>query len=198
MAIKSLQHSSITDNIFYRSMLAGNTAFIPEDEFLLEEQVLSSSAASVTFSGLDAYAGVYQHLQLRIVSRDTRVGNAGAATIRFNGDTGANYTGHYLAGNGSTVDYGFDGTGQTSSWAYYIPSANIAADSFGAAVIDLLDAFSTSKNMVFRSLSGFTSPSQILVKSGMRINTEALTSITLLASGGNYVIGSRFSLYGAK
>jgi hypothetical protein len=117
----------------------------------------------------------------------------------MNGDTGANYTGHSLFGNGSSVSSGFDGSGQTSAWAYYVPSASIASNIFGGAVIDILDAYSTTKNKVFRSLSGFTGASSvILLKSGMRISSESTTSITILPQSGNFLTGSRFSLYGVK
>ena len=197
MAIKSLQHSSITDNIFYRSMLAGNTAFDPGDEFLLEEQVLSSSAASVTFSGLEQYAGVYQHLQIVVVGRASLAGASVGVYSRLNADSGSNYNGHFLLGNGSAVSSGTTGT---ATWGLSgLISANaMTAGNFGAAVIDLLDPFETTKNKTLRTLGGATEANRIDLHSALWMNTASVTSWTLYPEAFNWLTGSRFSLYGAK
>ena len=98
MAIKSLSSSSLTNNVFYRSLLAGNEAFNPSDEDVLAETVLTSSASSVTFSSLDTLAAGYQHLQVRFVARDSFSANDRAVDVRINGDSVDKYSSHRLLG----------------------------------------------------------------------------------------------------
>ena len=199
MAIKSLQHSSITDNIFYRSLLAGNDAYEPGDEFILAEQVLSSSAASVTFSGLDTLAAGYEHLQLRYTARSTRAQVNSGMFMRFNADTGNNYVVHALIGDGGSVS-SIASTARSTTLALPIPAANATASAFGAGVVDFLDPFETTKYTTIKSLGGIASSfNELQLASGLWLNTAALTSITLVAIlSDQWLTGSRFSLYGIK
>ena len=202
MANKSLQHSSLTDNIFYRSMLAGNDAYNPESESddFLEEVVLSTTASSVTFSSLGTYATAgYKHLQVRWVARASFSSTIMDLQMELNADTGNNYARHYLMGRGSDII-----SGSQTAKEYLIrmtyPAASSDADAFGAGVVDLLDAFSSSKNTTARALSGIaqTTNPRISLDSGLWLNTAAITSIRLWSDGSNLVAGSRFSLYGSK
>ena len=96
MANKSLLHSSLTDNIFYRSMMAGNAPVSYATGFdLLETTTLTSNASSVSFSGLDAYSD-YKHLQLRINGKFSS-----SVRLQLNGDTGSSYSWHQIYGDGS-------------------------------------------------------------------------------------------------
>ena len=203
MAIKSLQHSSITDNIFYSSMLAGNAAFDPGDEDILAEQVLSSSAASVTFSGLDTLAAGYQHLQIRALTRNDGSGTTSSTTrllLRFNGDTAGNYSTHSLFARGSSVV----STAATNNADIWVSTDDIStgatANAFQASVLDILDPFETTKYTTVRALAGFAaSHNYIGLNSGSWRNTTAITSITYLpASASNFLTGSTFTLIGVK
>lgn len=189
MAIKSLQHSSLTDNIFYRSMLAGNTAYEPSDEDILAEEVLTSSQASVTFSSLDTLAAGYQHLQIRTVAKSaTKVWGE----LRVNGDSGANYSRHELRGNGSSVT-----SYANASYSRY--RYGVHSNVWGASVIDLLDPFETTKNKTFRAFSGWVGADGVQLTSGAWYNTTAISSITLFLDNADlYQIGSRFTLIGLK
>jgi hypothetical protein len=85
-----------------------------------------------------------------------------------------------------------------------IPTANAAANVFGAFVLDLLDPFETTKFTTSRCLSGQANSSDLRIgfASGSWRNTDSATSLILYTddSGGfyNFVAGSRFSLYGIK
>ena len=163
---------------------------------LLETQVLTSSASSVTFTGLGSYSD-YKHLQIRAVARDTRATTQSSGRITINSDTGANYAFHNLKGDGSSVT-----SSGLGSFNYLptvtIPAANFTANAFGAFVLDLLDFSSTSKNKTLRALGGRAgSSNQIQLDSGLWVSTSAVTALTIAAFTG-YAIGSRFSLYGVK
>lgn len=202
MAVKSLKHSSLTDNVFYRSMLVGNDPVSYGAYDLLETQVLTSSASSVTFTGLGSYTD-YKHLQLRIVSRRPSGGSfltAGSWGMQFNGDTGSNYSWHRLLGNGSSVSSG--GAGSSSYGPDNVVHAvpNSPTGSFGASVTDILDFSNTSKYKTIKVLAGATdsAETEIDLNSGSWQSLTAITSITIQERWGSFATGSRFSLYGIK
>jgi hypothetical protein len=205
MTIKSLQSTSLTNNIFYRSMLAGNDAFFPEfesDDFL-EEVVLTTSASSVTFSGLGAYSD-YKHLQIRMVGRAIEPFNATNSWIVVNNDTGANYASHNLRGNGSGVFSG-SATSGTRGYLGFIASADASTDWYGAKVIDILDFSSNTKKTTVRTFTGiagiagtYSATYEVGLFSNLWNNTDAVTSLRLETSNSSYGAGSRFSLYGSK
>jgi hypothetical protein len=158
---------------------------------LLESTTLTSSASSVTFSGLDTLAAGYKHLQVRAVLKPG--GNA-YFRIRFNNDTANNFTFHYLSGDGGAMESGWEGTTRS-----YIDIDQTSTTNFTPAVIDILDFASTNKNTTTRSLSGglTTSASKIRLSSGVYLSTNAVTEINLLSTNAAQA-GSRFSLYGVK
>jgi len=167
---------------------------------LLETTVLGSDTADVTFSNLNSsYGSTYQHLQLRMVHRNTANDTAVFIGLQFNADTGNNYSRHYLNGTGSSVTAGA-AANQAYIWLGESVSSQIVANSFAATITDILDPFETSKNTTIRSSSGQTgSRNQVWLTSGAWLNTAAITSIKIyLPQGGSYISGSRFSLYGMR
>lgn len=156
---------------------------------LLETTVLTTNTASVTFSSLGSYSN-YKHLQIRFVAKATGEGNA---ILRFNGDT-SGYASHQLFGNGSSVTSSFN-TATDNIW-----TAILNATNWEAGVVDILDFGSASKNKTAKALASgtFSSTPYILLRSGVRLTTTAITSISLGADVGNMVSGTRVSLYGVK
>ena len=165
---------------------------------LLETQVLASSAASVSFTSLSTYAADYQHLQIRMRAKTDRTSAAADyCLVNLNGDTGSNYAVHALRGTGSAVN-SFAITSQTRMLMVRV-AGNANADVFGAGVIDILDAFNTSKNKTLRALGGETNLNEITLHSGLYMNTAAITTFAIKPEiGTNFLTGSRFSLYGIK
>jgi hypothetical protein len=164
---------------------------------LIETQILTSSAASITFSSLSSFANTYQHLQIRAVARGLGSGVSDYIGIRFNDDTGANYSWHQIFGSG-TVGSGA-ATSTTAGIVTEIAGSGQTANVFGAGVVDILDAFETTKYKTTRGLSGNPATAVNLWSSSWR-NTNAISSITLFEydGQGNFAIGSRFSLYGLR
>jgi hypothetical protein len=171
---------------------------------LLESQILGSSTASVTFNSLSTYAATYQHLQIRMVVRNDNANDYSECWFRFNGDSGSNYSAHLLGGTGASAYSGnFGSTSLT-----YIPTEGVGVGNsassgiFGVGVIDILDAFETTKNKTIRILGGRetgTGERRVTLTSGHWRNTNALTTILIdQMFGSNFLTGSRFSLYGWK
>ena len=163
---------------------------------LLETERLTGTQSSVTFSSLGSYSN-YQHLQVRMATRDSRAVTANFVEMRFNSDTGTNYVTHKLDGDGSAVSSSAY-TGLTFIRPVVEPGANAGSDIFGASIIDILDPFETTKYTTTRTLGGYeaASPREISLASGLWMNTAALTDIFLRPQSGSFVSGSRFSLYG--
>lgn len=191
MAVKSLAQSTLRQNPQLNSMLAG---YQPNAFHHLETVRLGANAASVEFTNLARYSD-YQHFQIRAVGRMTFGDVERSLTLRFNGDTATSYYNHGLFGQGSTGSYNFSGN---TIFIASFAAGNATASSFGAAVADILDPFDTTKNTVVRGFGGTVTTPQVSLRSGVWVNTAAVTSITLLDTTSNLVAGSRFSLYGIK
>lgn len=167
---------------------------LSRDYELISTTLISSNTASVTF---DSIPSDYKHLQIRMVTRRSDSGNNNVR-LRFNSDSGSNYRNHFLYGDGSSVTSG------TSTSTYTLASrstaSNDTANAFGTGICDILDYNSTSKNTTIRSLAGNPGGTGnfVWLYSGLWLNTNAVTSITLLEADSNFVSGSRFSLYGIK
>ena len=164
---------------------------------LLETQILTSSAASVTFTGLGSYTD-YKHLQIRATSRQDTAVSIARHYITFNGDTGSNYAIHQLYGNGSSVGSSATAPYPRIQWYGDSVGTSTATNVFAASIIDILNFSDTSKNTTVRCLMGVANPNQINFASGLWNSTNAVTSIDIAGQGANLVAGSRFSLYGVK
>lgn len=164
---------------------------------LLETVEITVDGTAFSFTGLGSYAGTYQHLQLRITAGD----NDGIQTLndinlRFNNDAGT-YANHVLSGNGSSVSSS-DFTSDTHLRIRNVIGRDAANYVYGAAVVDILDFASTTKNKTVRSLIGGYEASEknISLSSGFWDDTSAVTSIDQVLSV--LGVGSRVSLYGLK
>jgi hypothetical protein len=153
---------------------------------------VTTAVSSVTFSSIPA---TYTHLQIRGIINKSTVGDV-AMRMSFNSDTGTNYTYHFTDGNGTSVISG--GTGSDLMDVFYPISTT--ASIFSGAIIDILDYANTNKYKNSRTLAGTAEngSGRFGLKSGLWMNTNAITSITLNPSSGNFSQYSQFALYGIK
>lgn len=185
----------------YLSALAGNDVFVASgDQDILATETLTSNQASVTFSSLDTLASGYKNLQIRMAARSTRAADNSDFDLRFNSDSGTNYSWHYMRSTGSAVESA--GSGSIDSVRMYqtLTGASSAANSFGVSVIDILEPFETTKNTTVRAITGMQGTlNRVLMQTGSWYNTNAVTSITLTDYyGSSFISGSTFSLIGLK
>jgi hypothetical protein len=155
-------------------------------------------AASIEFTSIPA--GTYQHLQLRLIARQSNTyAFAASARMRLNGDTGSNYNYHELWADGSSV---YAGTTGTTNYNYplRIASASQSANVFGVGIADFLDYADTSKNTVVRSFTGYDNNGSgvVYLASNLWLSTAAVTTINLTPVSGNFVQYSEAALYGIK
>lgn len=185
----------LTPRVNYTSMLAGNEAFVESGDYeLISTSILASAAPSVTFD-VSSFASTYKHLQIRMVTLGTT--SVANQIIRFNEDSGNNYRAHFLFGDGSSV-----GSSVYSAAAFsqiYIGNSSVTANQFTATVVDILDAFSSTKNTTLRAFYGNQgSPNVVQLLSGVYLNTGPLESVFVGRLSNNFTAGSRFSIYGIR
>ena len=172
---------------------AGGVAFASDYE-LISTTILTGTQADLTFSSLGTYSSTYRHLQIRYV---VNVNGGGTRhRLRVNGDTGNNYATHLLLGTGSVVN----SAAAASTSQISLGSGTDGVGAWQTAVIDVLDAYSTTKNKTIRTLAGNTSggSTEIALTSGVFLSTASITSLTVRTDTGSFITGSRFSLYGIK
>jgi hypothetical protein len=157
---------------------------------------LSGAGAGRTFTSIPQ---TYTHLQLRIYLRDTSASSPSVAFFRFNGDTGANYTYHYLRGNGATASAS-SGTAQTFMTGPYVPGSTELTNNYGCLIVDILDYTNTNKNTTVRSFGGYDNNGSGFASffSGLWLNTAAVTSIQAGAFAAGDDSSSLLALYGIK
>lgn len=182
--------------------LIGSTVVASTElELITTTTVSGSSVLEITLSNLSAQASKFKHLQLRYIMRTGATGTALTAMLRFNGVTGV-YARHGLLGDGASVGVSFPGANQTNGTFGLVGGASVA-NLFGVGVIDILDAFSTSKTKVIRTMSGVpaTTNGNVGLQSTMTTSTSAIDSITIIAPTAGEMVavpGSRVSLYGIR
>ena len=122
------------------------------------------------------------------------VGNwAGSASanylkIRFNGDTGNNYTGVFAFGASN-------GTGSFTSSTSSV-DVGITRTGLGPMLLQVQDYSATNKHKTLLSRYGLSDQSELGMIAGRWANTSAVTSMTLFLSSGTISVGSTFSIYG--
>ena len=175
---------------------AAGAGGVQGDYELIETVILGSTTATVTFSGLAAYASTYKHLEIRMAARSDRADSSDILEMLVNATAATRV--HMLFGDGSSVGsadapFGMKGIGTTTG-------ATFAANGFSGTVISILDAYSSTKNKTTRTLSGVSGVSgshRWISLAPSFYGTDPVSSITLdvIAS---FVSGSRFSLYGIR
>lgn len=149
----------------------------------------AGGSSSITFSSIPS---TYKHLQIRAMA----LGGNVYAYGNYNGDTGANYTFHNLAGDGASATAGA-GTSQTRNFL----SIGVSSSYPQVFVTDILDYANTNKYKTVRSLSGTDTnggTGYAVLWSGAWLNTSAINSIVITPSGGTWNQYSSFALYGIK
>jgi hypothetical protein len=158
-------------------------------------------AATITFSSIPS---TYSNLQIRGISRvSSGATSSNDILIRFNSDTAANYSIHYLFGSGAAAS----AAGTTSTTYSYATRASTprngsTANAFGSFVVDIFDYANSNKFKTVRGFAGIDTNDTngiVSLASGNWRSTTAITRIDLTDElGGNFSQYSSFALYGIK
>jgi len=168
------------------------------------------SIATVTAAGGEAFLtftsipSTYKSLQIRGIARDGFTSSLidGGLYIKINGDTGANYSYHWLYGNGTSVS----ANGVASNATPYIPMGDITSglsntNIYAASNWDIIDYSSTTKYKTVRTISGSNANGTgsglgIAMSSVLWQSTSAINSVGIGAGQTTFAAGSTFALYG--
>ena len=169
----------------YASQISGN---LSSYDALATVNVPSGGASSITFSSIPS---TYKHLQLRSMVLAPSLGGSGV--LRFNSDSAANYSEHFIEGTGATisVNNGINMTGVD----YPFITGNTTSP--GVSILDILDYANTNKYKTLRNLDGADNNGSgyISFVSYAWRSTSAVSTITITGTFNQY---STFALYGIK
>lgn len=142
---------------------------------------VGTATNTITFSSIP---GTYTDL---IAVIDGTVGNN--ISVRFNSDSGANYSMTRIQGNGSSA-----------SSARTTNSTSIIGSYSAGKQVSIWQFFNYSNSVTNKTAldRGNGATDQVEAYVGLWRNTAAVTSIEFLTSTGNYATGTTLTLYGIK
>jgi hypothetical protein len=157
---------------------------------LISDTTLISTAATVNFASIP---GTYKALRLYYQTRSTDATDHINLGVQCNGDTGSNYPYSFLTGEGSGAGAAV-GT-YTMALIGWVGGTG-ASDRPSTGVIDI---YNYAGATFTKQLLGVTTVANIgweAYTASWWDNSAAITSLLLLADSGDFVVGSRFTLYG--
>lgn len=176
---------------------------MPSTYTLISSNVLTSSAASVTFSAIPS---TYTDLVLRMSARtDSAPGNNASYILASINSTTTSGSFTVLSMNSaSTAAFSFNATANTN-WLGAANGGGSTANTFSNVEL-YLPSYTASQNKPMSVSSVFENNATAIGSGGpwgafaeLWSNTAAITSIAMTLSGGyNFVSGSSFYLYGIK
>jgi len=175
------------------AIMGGGAAAVGDYQSIATTTVGSGGQATISFTSIPS---TYSHLQLRFIAKCTGArDNVYISSI--SGDTGTNYVGHFLYGDGASAS----AASAAANTYVQIGKAPTTTDvGWGVGIVDILDYTNTNKNKTIRGLTGYDTNSTLGVaqlNSTLWINTGTITSFNLTTNG-NFPQYSQFALYGIK
>lgn len=163
---------------------------------LISSVNLSGGASSITFSSIP---NTYTDLVLKLSGRTDRVAINCNCFLTFNGSSAAAYGDRDLTGSGSAASSSND-VSATSAFIGGLPGSSATASTFGNLEIYIPNyAGSTNKPYGDAAVAeNNATAAQMSLIAGLWTNTSAITSITLTASGFNFIQNTNAYLYGIK
>lgn len=163
----------------------------------ISDTTLGGSAASVDITSI---VQTYAHLLLVVYARGDLAAALTTLNVRFNGDTAANYDWQRLGGGGTSVSP-VEAFAQTSIEHGFVPAASAGANLFSASVGFIPHYAGSSNNKCALSISSSKSGTSSgnmanIFECGFWRSNAAITRVTVLPNSGNFVTGTRVTLYG--
>jgi hypothetical protein len=154
----------------------------------IASQTLGSAAASVTFSSIpQGYTDLILVTNLSSATTDQSI------YVQFNADTSTNYSRTVMYGDGSSASSGRD-----TSYNYIRMGYNTGGRTANITQIQNYSNATTFKSTLSRSNTYPGSAGYVYASVGLWRNTNAITSVLIGASAGNFDSGSTFSIYGIQ
>ena len=159
----------------------------PQGEFStytpIYSTTFSSVASSITFSNIPT---TFTDLVVVIGGKFSADISAG---IYFNGDTGSNYATTRIWGNGTSAQ---------SSSSNNSTQISLTAGNGSVLSTYIANIMNYSNASTYKPVLGRASQDQVSSRIGMWKSAAPITSITFVANGGNFAVGTAVTMYGIK
>ena len=148
---------------------------------------LGSAASSYTFTSIPS-----TYTDLVIIAQVKGTSASNYLNVRFNSDTGTNYSRTTLSGNGSTVTSERRSNQDKINTDY---NEVIEANFNYISILNIMNYSNTTtyKTMLNRANNAATGAGATV---SLWRSTAAITSVTLLANNNTFDVGTNFTLYG--
>jgi hypothetical protein len=162
---------------------------------LISSNVLSSSAATVTFSSIPA---TYTDLVVRYAVRGTAAGTN--TRITFNGSSATNYSVTVVGANTTSAVSSRESSATYANNFYSVNRSTSTASTFSSAEI-YIPSYTVAQNKPFSGAgvienNSATTLFYIAANALLWRDTATISSITLTSESGSFVADSSFYLYG--
>lgn len=163
----------------------------------IADSLLSGAGASFDFTGI---AATYTSLTCILYCRGDVAATTTPVLLRFNNDSGTNYDWELLNAAAAAASAG-EGIGATSVQIADAVGSTGPANAFTSSIITVPQYAGTTGQKCAYSYGGdkttvLSGGTFVRVYSGFWRSTLAISRITLLPTTGNFVAGSRATLYG--
>lgn len=163
----------------------------------LADNLLGGSAANIDFTGI---VGGYAHL---MIVGQVRCDNAATqlVVVRFNNDATANYDSEVVTGTAAVAAAG-ETLGATGISVGTAPGTGATAGYFNGFTALIPNYAGTTSNKVLASLNMSKTSNASGAQSaqfnigGWRTTATAITRLTFLPAAGNFIAGTRITVYG--
>ena len=165
---------------------------------LISSNVLTSSAASVTFSSIPA---TYTDLVIKFSARVDGATTGRELRLRFNSDTTTLYSNTVVRGDGSTAS-SYRDSSATYTAAGRASGSSSTSNTFSNVEI-YIPNYTVSQNRpssLFSALENNTATisNGLVASANLYRSTTTVSSIEISPTSDNFVSGSSFYLYGVK
>lgn len=168
---------------------------------LIQEIILNSPATTFTFNSIP---GTYRDLNVRCEGRGDAASTAITPIILFNGDNGNDYdnSGEYTSNAGWNASTGIATAGALNGVTGLFPGSTSPANyssGFDLVIQNYVGTTFYKRGRWLGSVPGAQTAAGLYNMSGTFWwrNTAAITSISVAIQTGNFIAGSRCSLYGS-
>ena len=166
---------------------------MPSSRQLISSQVLTSTAATVTFSSIP---GTFKDLILKLSVRNSLTQED--MLLRINNDSSTLYSRVQLRGNGTQASSSINSAQTSIKLENAVVGSGYTANTFSNHEI-YIPNYTASQNRQISSHAAIENNGTEafdIVHAGLYRSTTAITQIDLIASTGNFISGSSFYLYG--
>lgn len=163
----------------------------------IADTTLGGIAANIDMTSI---SGTYAHLLVVVYARGDTPAPTTGFNMQFNGDTAANYDYQQMVGSAAVI-VNSENFASTRISHGAMPANSAGANLFNASVMFIPHYAGTANNKVVISINASksgTSTGNMLdyTQAGFWRSNAAINRITLFPAAGNFVAGTRVTLYG--